>query len=143
MIATTHDLKFGSTSDLASEADASGTHDAAVSIEDDQVGNVFLWLDVPLFDKSVLSSAVRIAVILKTTLACLITHWTVQRVVDQEQFHDVLAVFENLAAVGDQNGSIADRCLTAGSQTREHLDFAGRIFATDLDLAHTTVGYNR
>lgn len=143
VVPSTHHLQFRCTCDFAGKPHAPGAHDAAIRVEYNQVGNLFARLNITLFNESVLGSAVRIAVILKTTLTRLITHWTIQRVVDQQQFHDVFAMFQNLDAVGHENRSIANRCLTAGREPGQHLDLAGSVLAANLDLAHAAVGDNR
>ena len=104
----------------------------------------FLGLTDPLLDEPVVGLAVLVAVILQAAHAGLVADRAVERVVDQEVFHDHPLMLLHLGAVGDEHGPVLGRRLAAGDELGDHLDLAGlRVLLADLDLAHPAVGDDR
>ncbi len=86
--AASHHLELAGVGDLAGEPDAPRAHDAAVLVELDGVGDILAGVDGPLLDEAVDRLAVLVAVVLQAALAGLVADGAVERVVDQEVFHD-------------------------------------------------------
>ena len=139
-----HHLEFAGLGDLAGEPDASGAHDAPVLVQLDGVGDVFLGVDDPLLDEAVARLAVLVAVVLQAALAGLVADGAVERVIDQEVFHDHPLMLADFRAVGHEHRPVLRRRLAGGDELGDHLDLAGLgVLRADLDLAHPAVGDDR
>jgi hypothetical protein len=144
MVPACHHLKLTRLGDLSGEPDAAGTHDAAVLVEEDRVGHIFLGVDCPFFDEPVVRLAVLVAVILKAAHPGLVADRAVERMIDQEILHDHPLMLFDLGAIRDQDRPVLGRGLAARDELGDHLDLAGlRVLRSDLDLAHPAVGDDR
>ncbi len=84
VVAATHHLKLTGMRNFACESDTARTHDAAIGVELDQVGDVLAGVDRPLLDEPVGGLAVFIAVVVQPALAGLVADGAIERMVDQE-----------------------------------------------------------
>jgi hypothetical protein len=128
--------------DLGGEADAARAMDAAVHRGLDQRPDIFV-LDRPLvLGEAVAIDAIGHGLVLQVALAALVADRTVERMVDQEEFHDALAGLLHHFGAGEDLGQLA---IGAGPQI-VHGKRAGGLrlgHALDLDEAHAAVAGDR
>ena len=86
--------------DLVGEAGAAGALDAALAVEQDQVGEGDRLLPVPLLlDEAGLARAEGEGLVLQGALAALVAHRAVERVVDEQELeHAVLGLLDRRAS---------------------------------------------
>jgi hypothetical protein len=144
--------------DLLAEADAAGAEDAALVVEHDARPELgALRLDVLLLDEARVAAAVAGGLLLQLALAGLVADRTVERVVDEEEFHHALArVLHHLGGGADVHarrdiGAAADlrardpvdlRLARGGIHDRR---FGRRVDGghAHLDEAHAAVAHDR
>mmetsp|Transcript_8062 Transcript_8062/g.15621 ORF Transcript_8062/g.15621 Transcript_8062/m.15621 type:complete len:463 (-) Transcript_8062:293-1681(-) len=107
--------QFHDAGDLLAEANAAGAVDAAAHLfHRDQRADILVEDDALLFGVAALAATVADRQILQLALAALVADGAVQRVVDQQEFHDALLGLDRLVALGADDHALRDRGRAGG-----------------------------
>ena len=115
--------------DLIHEANAAAAHDAALVIEPDARADIDVFRLLHLhIDEPRDAAAVLDGLFLEAALSGLVADGTIQRVIDQEKFHDALAAFFDQFAAGADAHVFAHRVGTGDDGARHPADDLVAIF---------------
>ena len=98
--------------DLAREANATRAHDATIAVQQNMRANIFLGTLVLGFFETTFATTILITVILQMTLARLIAHGAIHRMIDEQKFHDGLLIADRLGRIGVHHLAFNRRRLT-------------------------------
>jgi hypothetical protein len=124
MIAAFGKHQLGILHDLVAEPDTARTHDAPLGIEHNVRTklNAFRlpdFLEIEPAD----TFAVRIRIILQFTLSRFIANGTIERMIDEEEFHDRFAGIYHFRGCSLDDHAVGDQRLAGDNQLRHLLNF--------------------
>ena len=141
MAAAIDDHQFAGPGNLAAEADAARTHDAAIDEQRERVAHLAALTGERTDIGTTLFLAMLEMIVLQVALAGLVADRAVDRVVDQRILFDHRAALVNLLAVGNEDRAVLRRRLTSRHNLRQHHNLAGlRIDVAGFDQAHPATG---
>ena len=141
VVATRGEVNEGVAGHFVGEACAAVAQDAPFTVEQNDVADRNRLLVMALlFDEAALARAVAERLILQRTLATLVTHRTVERMIGEQQFEDALVSTLHLRRIGTHHLAVGHR-----RHARHHHHGSARTFdlhetlAAHTDRAHTRV----